>query len=103
MCRYNRQVSMDELITQYREQILALAAEHGAFNVRVFGSVARGDDRPDSDIDILVDFEPGRDYFDQAGLLGDLRDLIGRPVDVIREPDLRERIKDEVLAQAIAI
>ena len=94
---------MNDLITKHRDEILALAAKYGAHNVRVFGSVARGDAGPESDIDILVNFEPGRDYFDQAGLLGDLRDLLGRPVDVIREPDLRARIKDEVLAQAIAI
>ena len=94
---------MLDLIRQHREAILQLAAKYGARNVRVFGSVARGDAGPDSDVDILVDFEPGRDYFDQGGLLYELRELLGCDVDVVNAPELRESVRDEVLDQAIAI
>ena len=92
-----------EVIRQHRDAILQIAARHGASNVRVFGSVARGSDSPESDVDILVEFEHGRDYFDQAELLGELRELLGREVDVVNASELRASIRDEVLSQAIAV
>ena len=71
-------------LRERREEILRIAAARGAYNVRVFGSVARGDARPDSDIDFLVDFEPGRDVLDLSGLWLDLEEALGRSVDLVR-------------------
>jgi predicted nucleotidyltransferase len=86
-----------------RAEILAAAARHGATNVRVFGSVARGDADATSDVDFLVDFEPGRSLLDLAGLLVYLVDLLGHPVDVVTEPGLKARIRQRVLADADAV
>jgi predicted nucleotidyltransferase len=86
-----------------RDDILSIAAQHGARNVRVFGSVARGDARPDSDLDILVDMEPGRSLFDLGGLLYDLQALLGVDVDVVTEKGLRSRIRSQVLQEAVPL
>jgi uncharacterized protein len=86
-----------------REQILALAEKYGARNVRVFGSVARGEARPDSDIDFLVELEPGRSLFDLGGLLYELQSLLGVEVDVVTEKGLRARIRKRVLSEAIPL
>lgn len=86
-----------------RDDILSIAAQHGARNVRVFGSVARGDARPDSDVDILVDMEPGRSLFDLGGLLYDLQALLGVEVDVVTEKGLRSRIRAQVLQEAVPL
>jgi predicted nucleotidyltransferase len=91
------------LLDARRAEILAVAAHHGARNVRVFGSVARGDAGPDSDIDFLVDMEPGRSLFDLGGLLIDLQTLLGVEVDVVTEKGLRPRIRAEVLQEAVAL
>ena len=90
-------------LTRVRAEILTAAARHGATNVRVFGSVARGDADAVSDVDFLVDFEPGRSLLDLAGLLTDLQDLLGYPVDVVTEPGLKARIRQRVLAEAVAV
>ena len=90
-------------VVRHREEILAVAARHGASNVRVFGSVARGEADDRSDIDFLVDLEHGRSLFDLAGLLVDLEDLLDRPVDVATVPGLKTRIRDRVLAEAVAL
>ena len=92
-----------ELLKSRRESILRIAGSYGAHNIRAFGSVARGDAQRDSDIDFLVDLEPGRSLFDLGGLLMDLRSLLGREVDVVTEKGLRERIRDRVLKEAVAI
>jgi uncharacterized protein len=94
--------SIDDL-ARMRREILALAARHGARNVRVFGSVARGEADAASDIDFLVDFEPGRSLLDLAALLVDLEDLLGHPVDVVTEPGLKARIRQRVLAEAVPV
>ncbi len=96
-------MGVDDLLKEKREDILRIAAQHGAHNVRVFGSIARGDARPDSDIDVLVDLEPGRSLFDLGGLLSDLQDLLGRNVDVVTEKGLRERIRPRVLKEALPL
>jgi predicted nucleotidyltransferase len=96
-------MGIEELLKSKREEILQIAARHGAYNVRVFGSVARGDARPDSDVDFLVDLEPGRSLFDLGGLLVDLQELLARNVDVITERGLRERIRDRVLGEATTL
>jgi hypothetical protein len=81
-------MGVQEIIGDKREAILALAAKYGAFNVRVFGSVAEGRADETSDVDFLVDMEPDRNLFDLGGLLMDLQDLIGRKVDIVTEPAL---------------
>jgi predicted nucleotidyltransferase len=91
-----------EIINKQRDQILALAAKRGAFNVRVFGSVARGEADFKSDVDFLVDLEKGRSLFDLGGLLMDLQKLLGRN-DVVTTAGLRPRIKEYVLKEAILI
>jgi predicted nucleotidyltransferase len=96
-------MGVDDLLKEKREDILRIAAQHGARNVRVFGSVARGDAQPDSDIDVLVDLEPGRSLFDLGGLLIDLQDLLGRNVDVVTEKGLRDRIRVRVLKEAMLL
>jgi predicted nucleotidyltransferase len=88
------------LLKIHRKDILAVAARNGAFNVRVFGSVARGDNRPDSDVDFLVNLEKGRSLLDLARLLRELQALLGMRVDVMTEAGLRPRIKAQVLREA---
>jgi hypothetical protein len=86
-----------------RNDILSVAARYGARNVRVFGSVARGDARPDSDVDILVDMEPGRSLFDLGGLLSELQTLLDVDVDVVTEKGLRPRIRAQVMREAVPL
>jgi len=86
-----------------RANILRVAALRGAHNLRVFGSVARGDADAQSDVDFLVDLDPGRSLFDLGGLLMDLRDLLGCPVDVVTADGLRQRIRKRVLKEAVAL
>jgi predicted nucleotidyltransferase len=88
------------LLKTRRKEILQIAARNGAINVRVFGSVARGENRPDSDIDFLVNLEAGRSLLDLARLLRELNALLGMPVDVVTEAGLRPRIKPQVLKEA---
>ena len=90
-----------EVLGDKREEILAIAAHHGASNVRIFGSVARGKARPDSDVDFLVEIEAGRSLLDRIGLIQDLEDLLGRKVDVAKAENLHERIRDRVLKESI--
>lgn len=92
-----------QVLKEKREAILQLAARYGASNVRVFGSVARGDFSESSDIDFLVDLEPGRSLFDLGGLLMDLQDLLGRNVDVGTTKMLKEAIREQVLKEAIPL
>jgi predicted nucleotidyltransferase len=88
------------LIGKKRIEIRTIAAKHGARNIRVFGSVARGESRPDSDVDFLVDMTPGRTLLDLGGLLMELRDLLGVNVDVVTEDGLKPRIRERVLKEA---
>jgi len=96
-------MSLEQLLRQYRDDILRLAAKHGARNVRVFGSVARGEDRPDSDVDFLVDLGPNRSFFFPGGLVADLEDLLGRHVDVVTEKGLHSVIRDRVREEAVPL
>jgi predicted nucleotidyltransferase len=89
-----------ELLRQKRDDILRLAAIYGARNVRIFGSVVRGEAGADSDIDFLVDMEPGRTLFDLGGLLFELQELLGVHVDVVPEGGLRENIRSQILKEA---
>lgn len=85
-----------------RDDIVRVAATHGASNIRVFGSVARGTASSDSDVDLLVDFEPGRTLVDHVGLWQDLEALLGRSVDVLSAAGLTER-DDDIRADATAL
>ena len=96
-------MSPAELLHEKREDILRIARKRGASNVRVFGSVARGEADSKSDIDLLVDLEPGRSLFDLGGLLMDLQELLGQKVDIVTERGLRERIRERVLKEAIPL
>jgi len=84
-------------------EILGLAAKYGARNVRVFGSVARGQADERSDVDFLVEMEPGRSLLDLGGLQAELEALLGCPVDVVTEKALKPRIRGRILAEAVHI
>jgi uncharacterized protein len=90
-----------EQVRNRRTEILSLAAHHGAHNVRIFCSVARGEMDPSSDVDVLVDFEPGRSLIDLVALQQDLSDLLGLPVDVVSGKALGR--EDRILAEALAL
>ena len=94
---------LETLRTKQRDEILRLATAHGCHNVRVFGSVATGNSRPDSDIDFLVDLDPDHNLFDLGGLLSDLTDLLGARVDVVETRCLHPYILDRVLAEAVRL
>ena len=96
-------MSLNELLQEKREEILRIASKRGAKNIRVFGSVARGEADSESDIDLLVDLEPGRSLFDLGGLLMDLQDLLDHKVDIVTERGLRERIREHVLREAVLL
>lgn len=92
-----------DVLKRHRAEVLRLAAHYGATEVRVFGSVARGDADEASDIDFVVRMNPGRSVFDIGGLLMDLQDLLGRRVDVVTEKGLRPRIRERVLREAVPV
>jgi len=89
-----------EQLRQYRETILTIVSQHGAFNVRVFGSVVRGEATPESDIDLLVKFEPHRSLLDQIKLQQALEDLLGCRVEVISEDGLYWLLRRRILKEA---
>ena len=80
-----------------------IATEHGAHNVRVFGSLARGEDSPGSDVDILIELEPGRSLLDIVAIKQDLEDLLARKVDVVTEAALSPYIRDRILQEAVGL
>ncbi len=92
-----------EQLKEKREDILRIASQHGASNVRIFGSVVRGEMRPDSDVDFLVELEPDRSLLDHVALIQDLSDLLGRQVDVATDKGLRENLRDRILNQAVPL
>jgi uncharacterized protein len=91
---------IEELLKDKHHEILAIAARHGAHNLRVFGSVARGEAGRESDLDILVEMEPGKSLLDHVALMQDLEDLLQRKVHVVSERALHWYIRDRVLAEA---
>ena len=93
-------MTLKELRTNSRDQIMRLAADCGAANVRVFGSVARGETDSLSDVDLLVDLEPGRSLLDLARLQRKLEELLTVPVDVVSSRGLRDRVRETVLRDA---
>jgi hypothetical protein len=100
---YNALMLTKDEVFKRREEIIAVARRYGASDIRIFGSVARGDAIETSDLDLLVRLEPGRSLFDQGGLLMDLRELLGIKVDVIDEGALSGRFEREVRREAIPL
>ena len=96
-------MGIEELLTEKREEILRIAARHGACNVRIFGSVARGEARPESDVDFLVDVGPDHSAFFPGGLVADLEDLLGRRVDVVELAGLHWYLRDKILKEAVPL
>lgn len=96
-------MSIDVLLQEKREEILRIAARHGAYNVRVFGSAARGETGPDGDVDFLVQVGPTHSAWFPAGLMVDLEELLGRKVDVVTEQALHWYIHDRVLEEAVPL
>jgi predicted nucleotidyltransferase len=94
--------SLRDRLRKRRAEVRAAAARRGASNLRIFGSLARGDDGVDSDIDFLVDFEASRSLVDVAGLILDLQEILGVPVDVVEASTLRPGDED-VLADAVEL
>ena len=96
-------MTLDQLLEEKREEILRIAAEHGAREVRVFGSVARREADRESDIDFLVELEPGRSLLDLGGLQMELESLLGPRVDVVTARGLKARIRERVLREAVPV
>ena len=99
-----RCLGINELLTDSRDKIIAIADKHGAYNIRVFGSVARGEATSDSDVDFVVDYDLDKisPWF-PGGLIAELEDLLQRKVDVVTENGLNNLIKTKVLQEAIAL
>lgn len=95
--------SIEMVLKEKRADILRLAEQHGATQVRLFGSVRRGEARPDSDIDFLVEMAPDRSLLDRIALIQDLEDLLGRPVDVVTDKTLHHVIRAAVLQQVVPL
>jgi uncharacterized protein len=96
-------MSQLDVIRARREAILGLAKQYGIRRVRIFGSVARGEDHAGSDIDVLIEFEPGRSLLDQVGFRQDLEEMLGRPVDVVSERGISPYLEAEILKAAIPL
>ena len=96
-------VRIAALLAEKREEILRIAARHGAYDVRVFGSVARGDTGAASDVDLLVDVRPDHSAFFPGGLVADLEDLLGRRVDVVEPAGLHWYLRDTILHEAVPL
>ncbi len=93
-------MGIGELLKVKREEILRIAAKHGARNVRIFGSVARGEAGPESDLDLLVELEPDRSLLDHAALIQELEELMGRRVDVVTENGVYWLLRRRILKEA---
>ncbi len=91
----------EEFIKNKRQEIRRIAKSHGATRVRLFGSAARGEIRPDSDVDVLITLEPGRTLLDIVAIKQDLEDLLGREVHVVTELALSPYMRDHVLKEAV--
>lgn len=96
-------MGVKELLQSKRDEILQIAAKYGAHNVRVFGSVARGEADEKSDVDFLVKMEPGRSLLDHAGLILDLEELLKRSVDVASERGLRTKVRKRVMKEVVPL
>jgi predicted nucleotidyltransferase len=95
--------TLERLRSERRDEILRLARRRGALNVRVFGSVARGEANENSDLDLLVEWEPGRSLLDHAGLVQDLQELLGAKVHIGTEKSLHWYVRDRILREALPL
>lgn len=95
-------MSIEELRSR-RSEILSIAARHGVRNVRVFGSTVRGDDRTDSDVDLLVEVEKGRSLLDVIGFEQELSELLGRRVEVLTDGGLSPNLERNILVEAASL
>jgi predicted nucleotidyltransferase len=98
-----KSVTLEQLLKEKREEILRVCAKNGARNVRIFGSVARGDADEQSDIDLIVQFEPGRSLLDHGALSVELQELLGRKVDVVSDRGIKQRIRERVIREAVPL
>ena len=96
-------MTLKELLKKYRADVLHLAEKHGAHNVRLFGSAAREEARPDSDIDFLIEMEQGRSLFDLVHLQQDLEELLKRKIDVVEPEGVHWYIRDKILKEAVPL
>ncbi len=96
-------MNLEEILKAKREDIVRVCAKYGARNVRIFGSVARGEADEASDVDLIVEFEPGCSLLDHAGLCLELRELLGVEVDVVSERGIKPRIRNRVLREAVPL
>ena len=96
-------MGIEQIIKEKREQILAIARKHGAYNIKIFGSVSRGEANANSDVDFLVEVGEGRTAFFPGGLVADLEELLGRKVDVITKEGLNKYIRKQVLKEAVPL
>jgi len=96
-------MALEALLGQKRQDVLRIAVKYGARRVRVFGSVARGEADAQSDVDFLVDLDPGRSLLDLGGLQFELEALLGCSVDVVTERGLKARIRERVLREAVPV
>jgi len=96
-------MGIDEILGGQRQAVLELAARHGARHVRVFGSIARGEATTTSDVDFLVNMDPGRSFLDLCALGDDLEDLLGRKVDLVTEPAISPFLRDRILGEAVPL
>jgi predicted nucleotidyltransferase len=96
-------MAIDAVLKDKREEILQIAGNYGAHNVRVFGSLARGQAGPDSDVDLLVKLDPGRSLLDLIAIKQDLEDLLGCQVDVVTEAAISPYIREHVLREAVSL
>jgi predicted nucleotidyltransferase len=94
---------IEQLVHEKRTEIERIAAKHGAYHVRVFGSVARGEAGPDSDIDLLVEVGPTTSAWFPAGLILDLEDLLGCRVEIVTERAINPELREQVLREAVAL
>jgi len=92
-----------DVLKNKREEVFEVAKKHGVTSIRVFGSVVRGEETGDSDIDILVTTGPNTSPWFPAGLILDLESLLGRPIDIVTESGLNPLLREEVLSEAVAL
>jgi hypothetical protein len=99
----DKNTDIRRFLQEKRSEIIRIAGKHGAYNIRIFGSVVRGETGPDSDIDFLIDAGPTTSSWFPAGLILDLQEILGRPVEVVTEKALNPYIREHVLREAVPL